>query len=117
MKRTLYLTAGIVALATGIIGAFLPLLPTTPLVILAAFCFARSNPVWEQKLLEDPRFGPMISQWRERGVIPPFAKLLAALLLAISAIGGLIMLDSLWRYLPLTIALPVAVWILSRPSK
>ncbi|ENP41983.1 hypothetical protein C981_01973 [Brucella abortus 78/32] len=78
-KRMLYLCLGFLMLALGIIGAFLPVMPTTIFVILAAWFFARSSPVLEARLLADPRFGPLVIKWRERGAIPPRAKLYACL--------------------------------------
>jgi len=67
--RFAYLIAGFVLLALGIIGAFLPLMPTTIFVILAAGCFARSNRRVETWLLEHKRFGPTIKAWRAEGAI------------------------------------------------
>ena len=53
--RRLYLALGLLSLGLGAIGAFLPLLPTVPFLLLAAFFFARGNPAWEKRLLDDPR--------------------------------------------------------------
>ncbi|NNU59178.1 YbaN family protein [Ochrobactrum soli] len=78
-KRALYLVLGFVMLALGIIGAVLPVMPTTIFIILAAWFFARSSPKLEARLLADPRFGPLIVNWRDRGAIPPKAKLYACL--------------------------------------
>ncbi|MBJ6132638.1 YbaN family protein [Ochrobactrum sp. Q0168] len=78
-RRALYVVLGFVMLALGIIGAFLPVIPTTIFIILAAWFFARSSPRLEARLLGDPRFGPMIVKWRERGAIPPKAKFYACL--------------------------------------
>ena len=75
--RRLYLVLGLAFMALGFVGAFLPLLPTTPFLILAAACFARSSSRLESWLLYHPRFGPMLRDWRERGAIPWKAKLMA----------------------------------------
>src|SRR3546814_2859167 len=66
MRRHFYLACGFLSLGLGAIGAFLPLLPTVPFMILAAFCFARSSPALEARLLEHRHFGPHIRRWRER---------------------------------------------------
>jgi len=82
--RGLFLILGWGFVGLGIVGAFLPVLPTTPFLILAAGCFARSSPRLERKLLEHPRFATALRRWRERGAVAPKAKLAA---LVGSAIG------------------------------
>jgi uncharacterized membrane protein YbaN (DUF454 family) len=75
--RWLFLALGLAFVAIGFVGLFLPVLPTTPFLILAAACFARSSPKLERWLLHHRRFGPGLRQWRERGAIPREAKLLS----------------------------------------
>ena len=107
---------GIVALALGFVGLFLPLLPTVPFVLLAAFAFARSNPAWERWLVEHPRFGPGIRAWREKGSISRAGKAAAVAAFAASGVAGLLMLDAPLRWLPAGIALVGSSWILTRPT-
>lgn len=114
--RPVYTAIGLVSVGLGIIGVFLPLLPTVPFMILAAFCFARANPVWEQRLLEHPRFGPHIVAWRTRGAISRRGKAFALLALAGSAALGLAMLDGWQAYMPLAVALVTGTWIATRPD-
>jgi uncharacterized membrane protein YbaN (DUF454 family) len=73
----LYLVLGLVFVGLGFVGAFLPVLPTTPFLILAAACFARSSRRLESWLLEHPRFGSVLRAWQERGAIPWKAKLMS----------------------------------------
>lgn len=68
--RALWLAAGLAFVALGFVGIFLPVLPTTPFLILAAACFARSSTRLEGWLLNHRRFGPMLRDWRARGAIP-----------------------------------------------
>lgn len=82
--RRVSLVLGFVFVALGFVGAFVPLLPTTPFLILAAACFARSSPRFENWLLAHERFGPMLRDWRDRGAISRNAKLTA---LAGSSLG------------------------------
>lgn len=117
--RVLYLCLGFLMLALGIIGAILPVMPTTIFIILAAWFFARSSPKFEARLLADPRFGPMIIKWRESGAIPPKAKLFACLGMAFGY--GMFW----WGAQPgplLAICVTIfmlgsAIYVLSRPSE
>ena len=78
-RRMLWRVAGAVALALGILGIPLPLLPTTPFLLLAAFCFSRGSERLHDWLVTHPRLGPPIHQWREHGAISRRAKALAGL--------------------------------------
>ena len=63
MKRYLYFTLGCIAFALGFIGIFLPILPTTPFMILAAGCFAKSSPRFHQALLNNRFIGKDLQRW------------------------------------------------------
>jgi uncharacterized membrane protein YbaN (DUF454 family) len=114
--RPVYAAVGFTSVGLGIIGIFLPLLPTVPFMILAAFCFARANPAWERRLLDDPRFGPHIVAWRTRGAISRRGKAMALLALTASAVIGLLTLPGWHAYMPLAVALASGTWIATRPS-
>ena len=114
--RLAYRISGFASLAVGFVGIFLPLLPTVPFVILAAFCFARSNPEWEARLLEDPRFGHHIRAWRTSGAISRKGKAAGVIGFTGSAIMGLYFLDWPWEAVPAAIAILGSSWILSRPT-
>ncbi len=77
MRRTTYKFLGFGFVALGLVGAVLPLLPTTIFFILAAGCFARSSPELEQRILDHATFGPAVRLWRDHGIIPPKAKFFA----------------------------------------
>jgi hypothetical protein len=114
--RLAYRLGGILSLGLGFIGMFLPLLPTVPFMLLAAFCFARSNPAWEARILADPRVGPHIRAWRERGSISRRGKAAALMAFCASALVGLLMLRWPASAIPTGVALVGSTWILTRPT-
>ena len=67
--RLTWLVVGLVALALGAIGIALPLLPTTPFILLAAFAFGQSSETLHQWLLDHNVFGPLIDNWQQHGAI------------------------------------------------
>ena len=116
MRRGFYFICGILALGLGVVGAFLPLLPTVPFMILAAFFFARSSPAFERRILEDPRFGPHIRAWREKGAINRTGKIAALLAFAASALIGVAFMEMPWMLAPVFVALVGGTWIWTRPE-
>jgi uncharacterized protein len=70
---------GYFAVLLGVIGIFLPLLPTTPFLLLAAYFFSKGNPRIHSWLINHPRLGPPVRDWNENRVIRPSAKWLATL--------------------------------------
>jgi uncharacterized protein len=116
LKRHLYLTGGIAAVALGGIGIFLPLLPTVPFMILAAYCFAKSSPALEKRLVEDARFGPHIRAWREKGAVSRKGKIAATAAFGGSIILGFVTLATPWSLLPLFVAVVCGTWLWRRPE-
>lgn len=118
MARPFWIVLGLLSLALGAIGIVLPLLPTTPLVILAAFAFSKGSPRLEQ-LIENHRvFGPILSEWRAHGVIAPRYKAMALGML-VAAFGVSFLWGVGFKILiiqAICIVL-VAIFILSRPSR
>ncbi|MBX3620873.1 MAG: YbaN family protein [Rhizobacter sp.] len=115
-QRLLWLAAGVLSLVVGVVGIFLPLLPTTPLVLLAAFCFSRGSERWEAWMLAHPRFGPMVHDWRRNRAVPLRAKQLATVMMAVSSIGTWWVIQSPWRWAPGLCCLAVALWLWSLPT-
>lgn len=76
--RILWITVGLLSFTAGVIGLALPLLPTAPFMLLAAYCFARSSPRLHRWLVTHKTFGPPIIAWQERGAISRKAKWLSS---------------------------------------
>lgn len=115
--RVLWAVLGVVALGLGLVGVFMPVLPTVPFMLLAAFCFARGSDRLLNWLLSHPVFGPPIVAWRERGAVPAKAKWLGSLSMA----GGFGF--AVWLALPVwalvaqgSIMLAAALFIWTRPG-
>ncbi len=85
--RIILLVLGWLFVALGVIGAFLPVMPTTPFLLLAVACFARSSPKLEAWLMNHRQFGPPLRDWRERGAISTRAKVMAISLMTLSYAG------------------------------
>lgn len=86
--RWIFLGLGWANVALGIIGAFLPVIPTTIFLLLAVGCFARSSPRLERWLLDHPRFGPPIRAWRRDGSMSMKHKVIAVGSMLVS--GGML---------------------------
>lgn len=86
MKRYPLLLLGHLTFALGAAGIFIPGLPTVPLWLVAAWAYARSSPKFEAMILNHPRYGAAVRDWRAHGVIPPRAKLAAGLCMVLSLI-------------------------------
>ena len=115
MQRV-YLIAGIVSVGLGIIGIALPIMPTVPFLILAAWCFGKSNPAFEQRLLNHPQYGKHIRLWRERGAIARIGKIGATFAFACSVGLGLWLMAWPWSLIPAAIAVFTLSWIWTRPD-
>ena len=106
-----------VSLVLGLIGLFLPVLPTVPFILLSAWAAARSSPrllVW---LEAHPAFGPMLSEWRRGGVVRRRAKWLATVTMSGSAIIMLVTLPQRWvALLAMAVMACVLIWLWRRPE-
>lgn len=102
--RLLFVFLGTLFVLLGIAGAFLPVLPTTPFMLLAAGCYARASTRFYNWLLNSPAFGPAILEWRRHRSIPWRVKLTAILLMA-TTLGVSVVFFVPWPELQLALAL------------
>ncbi|MEL7252677.1 MAG: YbaN family protein [Pseudomonadota bacterium] len=115
--KAFWLFLGLMSVGFGLLGVILPLVPTVPFMILAAFCFARSSERLHHWLITHPTFGPFIEDWQRNGAIRPRAKKLATV--SIAAVFALSwILDVSWTVIAIqavTLSL-VLIFIWSRPN-
>jgi len=115
--RILFFTAGILCTALGAVGAFLPVLPTTPFLLLAAACFARSSETLHQRLLANRMFGPYIKRWEEERTIPRAVKRKAIGLVAVSFAISIYIFDEIWmRVMHACLGVAVIAFIACLPT-
>lgn len=117
--RYFLMALGWLFVAIGVAGIFLPLVPTTPLLLVALWCFSRSSKRFHDWLYGHPRLGPPLREWREHRVITPRAKALTVAVMAASLLYVSAYVADSWL-LPTGLAavlLPPAVFVLTRPSR
>ena len=112
--RAMYLGAGILALILGVVGMVLPILPTTPFILLAAACFARGSKYFYLKLLANQTVGPIILEWRTYHSIPRPIKRWIYLLMILSFGISILMVSELWLKLMLIVIGIVLVFFIWR---
>jgi len=94
-RRAALLVVGTVALVLGVVGIVLPILPTTPFLLLAAACYARSSTRLYRWLLGQPSLGPIIIQWRASRSLPPGVKPRALLVVAVTFGVSIVLVDAI----------------------
>jgi hypothetical protein len=119
LVRALFFAAGVVSLGCAVAGIFLPVLPTTPLVLLAAACFARSYRPFHEWIIAHRLFGPIVREWHEHRSIPYRTKLLAIGMMAV-ALGASIVfaVDEPWLKAALAVfGVALGVYMYRLPSR
>lgn len=116
--RILLLLSGFISLGLAILGIVLPLLPTTPFLLLSAFCFARSSDKFHAWLINHRYFGEMIRDWQNGGVINRRTKIRAmAMIVCVFLISYFLNMPSHVLIIQAVVLGCVSVFILSRPSE
>jgi uncharacterized protein len=118
LTKPFYLALGWLCVGLGIIGVILPILPTTPFLIVAVWAFSRSSPRIAKAIRDNPTIGPFIVDWETHGIIPKRAKALAVAAMTFS-FGGMLFFTAL----PViaiaglgAVMISVGAYILTRPS-
>ncbi|MFG6176704.1 YbaN family protein [Halomonas sp. THAF12] len=116
-RRIAYLTLAGMSFALGVIGAFLPLMPTTCFMLVAVWAASKGSPRFAGWIRSHPRFGPAVMAWEEERAIPRHAKWLAGCMLLVSMLILALTVGALWLKVALISVLTlVGAWILTRPE-
>jgi uncharacterized membrane protein YbaN (DUF454 family) len=115
--RLIYLSVGWICTALGIIGAFLPVMPTTPFLLVAVWAFSRSSPRLKKWLYHHPRYGKTIREWFEHGAVSNWVKFVAIATMSMSVPIVYAFTKNLTLVLiHVFIIFLVAIFLISRPS-
>jgi len=117
--RHCLMALGFLMVALGTIGAFLPVMPTVPFLIVAAWAFSRSSERFHNWIYSHPHFGPPLVAWNRHGVIPVTAKILSVVGMYGSVVLVIVFVATDWVIPAIHIAVvtAVAAFILTRPSR
>lgn len=117
--RVVLTLVGVMAVILGFVGIFLPLVPTVPLLLLAAACFARSSDRLHRLLLDHRRFGPIIRDYTAGAGLPPRAKgtAIATIWLTIPPSALFIVPDLLMKFILFGIAIAITIYLVTLPTK
>ncbi|MBM3594547.1 MAG: DUF454 domain-containing protein [Alphaproteobacteria bacterium] len=116
MKRPVYAALGLLFVALGAIGIVLPVLPTVPFLIVAAFFFARSHPEWAQRLYDHRVYGPPLRDWRDRGAIGRRAKYAAIVAMAVGVVFTALTIGAPFFLISIAVLAIFGPWIWTRPE-
>lgn len=115
--KLFYFVIGLITTGLGIVGIFLPVLPTTPFLLLALWAFGKSSPRLQQWLYHHPRYGKTLREWSKYGVITRRIKFIAISTMSVSVPIGYFMTQSLIVLsVHATVIVLVALFIITRPS-
>ncbi len=120
MKRVIFISIGFISLTLGILGLFLPILPTTPFLLLSAFLFSKSSDGLYYKLINHPKLGPYIIDFQENKSIPLRIKIISVTTLWTTILLSIIFAlknQQIGQILLLIIAIGVTIHILSFKTK
>ncbi|WP_372059768.1 YbaN family protein [Vibrio alginolyticus] len=116
MKRYFFNTVGGLCIVLGIAGIALPLLPTTPFILLASACFMRGSPAFHQWLHNHKTFGPILGNWHKHRAVTSKVKKCGAIFIALSFMVSIVVVPLVWVKIGLLVMLIVLLsWFMRLP--
>ena len=119
VPRALYFSLAWLFIVIGVIGIFLPLLPTTPFLLLAAWCFSKSSERFHSWLLDHPTLGPPVRDWQSHGVIRRQAKIAATVAMTLAIMFPMVLVKvPMWaKWFTVVTTTCVMTFIWTRPDR
>lgn len=117
MQRVCYLALGHIFVVLSIIGVVLPGMPTTVFLIGAAWAYGKSSKRFHDMIMNHPKYGKLVRNWQDHGIIPPIAKVMAGLMMALSV--GICFYEAdhwIWPSALAVLLATIYAYIVSRPS-
>jgi hypothetical protein len=117
--RAVFLVLGTLFVVLGVVGIVVPVLPTTPFLLLAAACYARGSQRCHDWLLANPAFGPLIREWQQHRAIPWRTKICAIVLMSATLAASIVFfVEPAWlKALLAMTGMALALWLASVPSR
>jgi uncharacterized protein len=117
--RVVLLVAGTLCVVVGLVGVVMPVLPTTPFLLLAAACYLRASARLYNRLLNNPTFGPLILEWRRYRSIPWKTKLTAIVLMSATLASSIIFFvkNPYAKAFLAAMGVALAIWLYRIPSR
>ena len=120
VQKNIYIILGAICFILGVIGAFLPILPTTPFILLSAYFLSKGSDRMYQKLISIPAFGDAIRNWNEKVSVSKKGKISCFL-----AISGVLIYINFYKYeytlilksLVSVVLTTVVIYVLTRPNE
>lgn len=117
LARPVWITIGLVSIGLATAGALLPLLPTTPFLLVAAYAFAQSSPRLHRWLLHHKQFGPLIHNWQEYGAIDRKTKIVAVIVMLLTPVITWLIGAPVWALGAQAVVLCCAgIFVVTRPD-
>ena len=114
MIRYVLVILGWLAVALGVLGIFLPLLPTTPFLLLASACFMRGSPKLNQWLHQHPQLGPILVNWHQHGAVTSVVKRRGRVMIVLSFSFSIVMVPLWWHKAMLLLGMIVLLYCFNR---
>lgn len=115
MIKVLWASVGILMVILGVVGLFLPVVPTTPFLLLASACFVRSSPRLHAWLLDSRLFGPFLRDWEKHRGVRPHVKIVAVCMILTAVVSSYATdFIGFWPRVVLTLLAACGLWVVVR---